>query len=190
MHRKQREEYEKPSGKFLFFSAQEDLKEILLQLEEKYDLKYVEAVQQGKGSYQELVFGTADAFIGTDLCRSEKRDMYIYDQMHRMLLYLKVDTSWSQHRKIAVASEAFEMQNVFGCQLYNDFVAKMKEHFQEIKEPHYGPFYISPILYTGRCDIIFSFDDPYFRIDENGKATRVWRKELEELLAQWELGNE
>ncbi len=188
MNGKRREQYEKPSRRFLFFSALEDLKAILLQLEKKYDLKYVEVVRQGKGGYQETVYGTVDAFMGTNSNDSKKRELYLYDQTHRMLLYLKIDISWNQNGRFAAASEAFELQNVFGGKLYHDFAAMAKEHFQEIKEPRYGPFYISPILYTSRSNIIFSFDDPYFRIDETGKAAHVWRKEWLELLARWKLG--
>lgn len=190
MNGKLREQNEKPSRKFLFFSAQEDLKTILLQLEEKYDLKYVEAVRQGKGSYQETVFDTAGAFMSTGSYRSKKREMYIYDRSHRMLLYLGIDTSWNRNRKIAVAGNALEIQNAFGGELYQDFIAKVKEQFRTIREQHYGPFYISPLLYTYRHNIVLSLNDPYFRVNENNEAVHIWRKEWSELLTQWKLTNE
>lgn len=169
------------TSKFLLFSAQEDLKTILLQLEEKYNLKYVETVRQGKGSYQETVFDTASAFMRNDSCPGEK-EVYLYDRTHRMLLYLGIDISWNPNRKIAVAGNALEIQNAFGDELHQDFVAKVKEQFRTIREPHYGPFYISPLLYTHRHDVVLSLNGPYFRINENDEAVHVWRKEWSELL--------
>jgi len=147
------------TSKFLLFSAQEDLKTILLQLEEKYNLKYVETVRQGKGSYQETVFDTASAFMRNDSSPGKTREMYLYDRTHRMLLYLGIDTSWNPNRKIAVAGNALEIQNAFGDELYQDFVAKVKEQF-----------------------VVLSLNDPYFRVNENDEAVHVWRKEWSELL--------
>lgn len=159
-----------------------------MELETQYHLKYIEVVPQGSGSRRETVFDTAALFL--DAIPYHNRSVYVYDQLHRMVLYLEIENSWNRNGKFAGTSEALAIQNVFGDKLYNDFVAKVKEHFQEISEPHYGPFYISPILYAHRYNIIFSFNDPYFRIDGNGKAVHVWRKEWGTLLTQWGLVNE
>lgn len=183
-----REQYKMPNNKIQFFTAWEDLKQLLLELETQYHLKYIEVVPQGSGSRRETVFDTAALFL--DAIPYHNRSVYVYDQLHRMVLYLEIENSWNRNGKFAGTSEALAIQNVFGDKLYNDFVAKVKEHFQEISEPHYGPFYISPILYAHRYNIIFSFNDPYFRIDGNGKAVHVWRKEWGTLLTQWGLVNE
>lgn len=179
---KMREQYQIPDEKFKFFAAQEDLEQILFELTAQYNLKYIEIVQQGNGSYREAIFDTADMFLSA--APHQKRTVYVYDQLHRMLLYLEIDNSWKQNGKFAGVSKALAIQNVFGDKLYNDFVAKAKERFQKINEMHYGPIYISPLLYAHRHSIIFSFNDPYFRIDENNKAVHVWRKEWEKLSAQ------
>lgn len=190
MQGKRREQYEMPGREFLFFSAQEDLKGILSQLEEQYDLKYVEAVRLGKGSYRETVFDTAGAFMSADPYHSKRRNVYLYDQTYRMLVYLEIDPSWDRDRKIAAAGKALEIQNAFGAGLYHDFLANVKGQFQKIREPHYGPFYISPLLYTHRHDIVLSLSDPYFRVNENDEAVHIWRREWNELPAQWNSDNE
>lgn len=170
-----------PNKEFKFFAALEDLEQILYELASQYNLKYIEVVPQGNGSHRETAFDTVDVFK----CRPMQKNVYVYDQLHRMLLYLKIDGSWEQNGKFAGISKALAIQNVFGDKLYNDFVAKIEEHFPQINEPYYGPLYIGPTLYAHRCSMIFSFNDPYFRIDENGKAVHVWRKEWEELSVQW-----
>jgi len=166
MRGKQREQYNTPSGNFLFFATQEDLRTILLSLDIKYNLKYIETIRQGK------------------------KELYVYAPTQRMLLYLEIDTLWNADRKIAVISKALEIQNAYGRQLYQDFVTKVKEQFRTISEEHYGPFYISQLLYTYRHNIILSLNDPYFRINENDEAVHIWRKEWNELLTQWKLANE
>ncbi len=187
---KRREQYAPPSGRILFFAVQEDLKTILLELEAAYDLKYVEVVRQGKGRYQETVFDTVDALMDAGPSHSGRRELYIYERAHRMLLYLGMDSSWNRNGRIASASEALALQNAFGRKLYQDFVEKVKTRFPEIKEPRYGPFYISPLLYPRRRTIVLSLHDPYFRVNEHDEAVHIWRREWNELLAQWGLTDE
>jgi len=100
---------------------------------------------------------------------------------------MEIDISWNQNRKIAVASKAIEIQNAFGNELYQNFIEKVKEQFQTIREQRYGEFYIGQLLYAHRHDMVLSLKDPYFRIDENDKAIHIWCKEWNELLAQWKL---
>lgn len=177
-HGKMREQYQTPGLEFKFFAVLEDLEQLFIELAVQYNLKYIEVIRQENGSYQETVFDTMDMVL--DAAPYQKRTVYIYDQLHRMLLYPEIDHSWEQNGKIAGVSKALAIQNVFGDKLYQDFVAKVKEHFQKIDETHYGPLYISPILYAHRSGTIFSLHDPYFRIDENDKAVHVWSKEWEE----------
>lgn len=177
-----REQYQTSNIEFDFFTTFEDLKQIFFKLSTEYNLKYIEAIHQVNGSYQETIFDTIDMVLNA--AQNQKRTIYVYDQLYRMLLYLEIDDTWKQNGKFSGVSKALAIQNVFGDKLYNDFVANVKECFQKIDETHYGPLYISPILYKHRGNMIFSFNDPYFRIDENDKAVHVWRKEWEELLAQ------
>ncbi len=149
---------------------------------ETHFLKYVEVARQGRGGYRERPFDTAEAWMEATLPNGGQRDLYLYDRLSRMLLYLRVDTTWEGDRKAAVASEALGIQAVFGDKLYRDFVERVEQTFQRVQPSDYGPFYISPTLYRNRSGIVFSFDDPYFRVDGEGKAVHVWRKEWEGLL--------
>lgn len=177
MNGKTLEQYQSPGHKLRFFAALEDLKKILSKLETQYHLKIIDAASPA-------VVHTAAPFLDPDPHR-DKRTVYLCDQLHRMVLYLEIDTSWDRNGKFSGVSEASAIQNVFGDRLYHDFAAQVKADFQQINEPRYGSFYISPTLRARRRDIVFSFHDPYFRVDENGQTVPVWRKEWRELLAQW-----
>lgn len=97
---------------------------------------------------------------------------------------------WDTSDKIVDISKTFLGKNIFGTQLFEHFAEKLKTRFYRIEEEHYGPFYLSPAVYARRYDVILNLNDPRFRINQDGHAIHVWRKEWEELLTKWNLTND
>lgn len=78
-------------------------------------------------------------------------------------------------------SSAIGSDNTFGDQLYIDFELAIKQNFCTLDEKHYGPFYLSPSIYSNRKNMVFNLNDPRFRITDYGKIISVWRKEWEQI---------
>ena len=175
---KQCSQYRSPDPLFKYFATAEDIRKVLLELETAYQLKYVAI--PSNGSRRSQVFHTAEFLMRAETDYNGSMDIYAYEQGHRMTFHLHIPDL--RNGKLSVVNKAYETKSPFGDKLYSDFAAKVKSQFQMVSESHYGPFYVSPSLYTRRQHIILSLDDPYFRINEDGTASHVWRKELEELL--------
>ncbi|MCI9587826.1 MAG: hypothetical protein HFF60_07640 [Oscillospiraceae bacterium] len=178
----QRERYQRPPEKLRFFAAAEDLLSLLSNLEADAPLIYTEISRGERGRSYETCFDTAGTWIDANL--SAPRNLYLLRPDHRTALHLQIGGLWRASGDIAVFSEAAAIPNVYGDTLYRDFAARIKSCFREISQPRFGPFYLSPRLFSENRDLLLSLCDPYFRLSPAGQLTQLWRKEWEALLAR------
>ena len=98
-----------------------------------------------------------------------------------MFICLSIDDFYDSENKIINMSSAIGANNPFGDQLYFDFELLIKQNFYTLDEKHYGPFYLSPSIYSNRQNMVLDLNDPRFRILEHDKIIPVWRKEWEQI---------
>ncbi len=178
---KNQECYLSPRLKIKFFTSISDLVQILSELELKYKIKYVETIHQGRATHTQNVFYSAKALENTDGHTVSIRQIWVYDEVSRMFFCLSIDDFYDREKKIINMSSALGANNPFGDKLYFEFEEAIKENFYPLDEKHYGPFYLSPSIYSNRKNMILNLNDPRFRIVDDDKIVPVWRKEWEQI---------
>ncbi len=178
---KNQESYRSPKPKIEFFTSVSDLVRILSELELKYKIKYLETVHQGRTTHTLNVFYSAKELENTDGRSVGVRQIWVYDEVSRMFVCLSIDDFYNSEKKIINISSAIGAGNPFGDELYFDFESAIKQNFYTLDEKHYGPFYLSPSIYSNRQNMVLNLNDPRFRIIDDDKIVPVWRKEWEQI---------
>ena len=178
---KNKECYQMPRQKIKFFTSISDLVNILSELESKHKIKYVETVHRGRTLQTQNIFYSAKALEDMDVQFMGVRQIWVYAEVSRMFICLSLDSFYDSKKKIINISSAIGVNNPFGDQLYIDFELAIKQNFCALDEKHYGPFYLSPSIYSNRQNMVLNLNDPRFRITNNDKIVPVWRKEWEQI---------
>lgn len=173
--------YQVSKLKIEFFTSVSDLVKILSELESKYKIKYVETIHRGRTIHTQNIFYSAKVLEDTDVQFMGVRQIWVYAEDRRMFICLSLDNFYDSKKKIINISSAIGANNLFGDQLYVDFELAIKRNFYALDEKHYGPFYLSPSIYSNRQNMVLNLNDPRFRISNHDKIIPVWRKEWEQI---------
>ena len=173
--------YQSPKLKIVFFTPISDLVQILLELESKYKIKYVETIYQERTIHTQNVFYSAKALENKNGRSTGARQIWAYAESSRMFICLSIDDFYDSENKIINMSSATGANNPFGDQFYIDFALAIKQSFYRLDEKHYGPFYLSSSIYCNKREMILNLNDPRFRITEHDKIIPVGRKEWEQM---------
>lgn len=178
---KNKECHQSPKLKIEFFTSVSDLVQILSALEAKYKIKYIETIHRGRTIHTQNVFCSAKTLENMDGRPTGVRQIWVYAEVSRMFICLLIDDFYDTEKKIINMSSAIGANNPFGDQLYIDFESAIKQNFCILDEKHYGPFYLSPTIYSNRQNMVLNLNDPRFRITDHDKIIPVWRKEWEQI---------